>query len=145
MHDYVRSATAAEFNIIPSTSYIILLTLFVMGSLVVIVALPLGFGAKSLLFIALTVYGAQLIWRNGLLKSRHSIMSLVQQAENSWVITTRTQRHEATLRGDSTVTHLASVLRFQLSTQRFPLSCTLFRDSMEPDAYRQLTVAIRHR
>ncbi len=133
------------FSIKPSISYIVILTLFIIGSLAVVLSLPLGLSAKLGLFIAVAVYGAQLIWREGLLKSRFAVTAIEQRPDGVWVLEIRAQRHEAVLRGDSTVTHLASVLRFHIPGQRFPLSCTLFRDSLAPDAYRQLTVAIRHR
>lgn len=132
------------FSIKPSKCYLVILILFIIGSLAVTASLPLALSLKSLLFIAVAVYGAQLIWRHGLLKSRNAILNIEHRPGGVWMIETRTQRLEAALRGDSTVTHLASVLRFQLSGQRFPLSCTLFRDSLAPDVYRQLTVVIRH-
>lgn len=133
------------FNLKPSKVYIILLTSFVLGSLVVILAQPLGVSLKLLLFIGAMVYGAQLVWRNGFLRGKSAIIAINALPDNKWVLTTRANRYETTLRADSTVTHLVSILRFQCPGRYFPLSCTVFRDSLEPDEYRQLTVSMRHR
>lgn len=134
-----------EFSLKPSYSYLILLGLFVIGSLAVTLTIPADWRIRLFLFLAVAVYGGQIIWCYGLLKGKNAIQTIAPMSDDQWLLTTKTGRYEAILKGDSTVTHLISILRFVVAGQRFPLSCTIFKDSLPPDDYRRLVVAIRHR
>lgn len=134
-----------EFSLRPSPSYLILLSLFVVGSLAVTLTIPADWRIRFFLFLAVAVYGGQIIWCDGLLKGKNAIQTMTLLSDDQWLLMTSAGRFEATLKGDSTVTHLVSILRFKLEGQRFPLSCTVFKDSLPPDDYRRLVVAIRHR
>jgi hypothetical protein len=134
-----------EFNFKPSISYLVLLSLFVLGSLAVTLTIPADWRIRLFLFLAVAVYGGQIIWCYGLLKGKNAIHTLKALPDDQWLLITKTGRFEAVLRGDSTVTHLVSILRVEVEGQRFPPSCTIFKDSLPPDDYRRLVVAIRHR
>lgn len=132
------------FQINPSRTYLLLLSVMLFASLVVVITLPMGWGYQSGLLAVLLVYGGRLIWQHGLLKGKQAIRGLSRQDNGSWMVQTSHGTDEMTLCGDSTVTHLVSVLRFKRANQYFPTVCTLFPDSLPADEYRQLTVILRH-
>lgn len=82
-------------------------------------------------------YGCYLIWRDALLLGPDAIM-LLSHADGHWQLSTHTQQLTAELRGDSTVTGFVSVLRFRVEKRVLPISCVVFKDSLNPQLYHQL-------
>ncbi len=51
--------------------------------------------------------------------------------------------YDAKLRGDSTVTTLVSILRFDLPARRQIATCMVFKDSLPAEDYRRLISLVR--
>lgn len=128
----------------PSIIYLVILSLALIGSLIVTLTLPVSILIKFFLFLFVAGYGAVLIWRQGLLRGKTAITSIQKLSDDKWLIGMGSGEIEAVLRGDSTVTHCVSILRFKAEEFYFPISCTLFPDSFSKDIYRQLVVQVRH-
>ena len=131
------------FNFKPSKYYLILLTIILLTSMAIAGSLPMRMEFRLLGWMFVFVYGGMMIWRYGLLRSKHSILSLSYQSDGRWHLHTKNAVYVAQLRGDSTVTHLVAILRFQVTNQYWPQSCLVFRDSLERDEYRRLLVVLR--
>lgn len=86
------------------------------------------------------IYGAYLL-QSALLRSTQSILGISKRG-HGWQVSNRVGEREASLRGDSTVTSLVSILRFKTADDYFPRSCVIFRDSLAQDEYRRLMVVL---
>ena len=113
------------------------------GSGVIIVMLPFVIWLKMLLLAMLLGYGVFLMLKFALLRTAFSVTALKKMDEKRWQAMTRAGALDAKLRGDSTVTTLISVLRFDVSGQKHPLVSIVFRDSLPADDYRRLVGIIR--
>jgi hypothetical protein len=131
------------FNLKPSTHYLILLGSTLLLSLLIIAWLPLGMFIKLLLQLLASAYGAHVVWKYGLLRSKHSINVLRRHKDGQWLLSTANQTYPASIRGDSTVTSVVSVLHFQLDSFRRPFACLIFRDALGTDTYRRLLVVLK--
>ena len=134
---------AHEFKFKPSKQYLILLLITVFSSTVVVVCLPVSFWVKLLLLGLLCLYGANIIWKFGLLRSKTAVLGVILQSEGLWHIYIGKQSYPAKLMGNSTVTGFVSILRFQVLGSFWPKSCVVFSDSVDSDHYRQLLVLLR--
>lgn len=132
-----------EFNLHPSRVYGLFLAAMLSGSAVVVLLLPFTFWLRILILAVLLVYGALVFNRHVLLRASDSIIRLCKLDRERWRVTTRSGAVEANLRGDSTVTALVSVLRFDDVNGKRLLPCIIFRDSLPADSYRQLVSCIR--
>ncbi len=132
------------FNLKPSLLYICMASLVLSFSCVIVIILPITVYFKIPIMIALLWYGSWILFRFGFLKSTHSIIQIKRQQDNSWLVHTTMATYVANLRGDSTVTQVVSVLRFQIQNNRFPLSCLVFCDSLPYDCHRKLLVVLRN-
>lgn len=131
------------FKLHPSRFYCLFLGLMLLGSGVIILLLPVVFWLKTLFLAVLIVYGIFLFQKFALLRAAFSVVGLQKQDGKQWRVETRTAVFDAVLRGDSTVTTLVSVLRFDVSGQRRPVVCMVFRDSLPAEEYRRLIGVIR--
>lgn len=127
-----------EFILKPSKHYLILISITWFFSLIILLCLPLEIKVKIGSMIFVGGYGCYLIWRDALLLSPDAIMSLKRHADGHWQVSTHKQRLTAELRGDSTVTGFVSVLRFRVEKHVLPISCVVFKDSLNPQLYHQL-------
>jgi hypothetical protein len=132
-----------EFKLFPSHFYCLFLALMLLGSAVIALMLPVQFWLRTLIFAVLIVYGAQIFWRYAWLRSKNSVIKLINLTGKRWELTIHGETVEGILRGDSTITTVVSVLRFDISGSRWPLSCMVFRDSLRGDDYRRLISTIR--
>jgi len=132
-----------EFNFRPSKQYLLIISLILLTSMVIVLALMLGVWIKLLIFILIMGYGGHIFWKYGLLQSRHSITGIRRHSDGRWHLYTQDNTYHADIRGDSTVTSLVSVLRFRVDRKSLPVSCIVFRDSLPPDFYRQLIVLLK--
>lgn len=112
-------------------------------SAVIIVLLPFAGWLKILLLALLLGYGFFLMLKFALLRTAFSVTALEKMDAKRWQLQMRAGKFDAILRGDSTVTTLVSVLRFDVSGQKFPLVAIVFRDSLPADDYRRLVATIR--
>lgn len=112
-------------------------------SIAIFMTLPLAVTVKAGGLVLLCAYGIYLLWNNGLLRGKTSISFLKYCDERCWQIEVGSEKVEAELMGDSTVTGIISVLRFRISGRLRPLSCVVFRDSLPQNRYRQLLVLLR--
>ena len=131
------------FKLLPSRFYCLFLAAMLFGSAVITLMLPMELWLRTLIFAALVVYGARIFWRFALLRSKHSVIKLSNLTGKRWELTIHGETVEGILRGDSTITTVVSVLRFDIRGSRWPLSCMVFRDSLRGDDYRRLISTIR--
>ncbi len=132
-----------EFKLHPSRFYCLFLVLMLFGSGIIIVMLPFSEWLTTLLLVVLSCYGFFLLYKFALLRAAFSVTALKKIDGKRWQVITRAGALDSILRGDSTVTTLVSVLRFDVSGQKRPLVCMVFRDSMPADDYRRLVATIR--
>src|SRR3990167_2934157 len=130
-----------DFHLKPSRQFIILIIAFSLGGVGACLSLPMGI--KWLFAFTSCIYGAWLLWRLGLLKSRYAIVYLRCYVDGGWKIRQSQQMlQDAVLLGDSVVTTWVSVLRF-LVDGHCTVSCVVFHDALGKHTYRQLTVQAR--
>jgi hypothetical protein len=132
-----------DFNLRPSTYYLVLLSVTFMIALGIMLALPFIPWAKILGVVFLVIYGAYHLWHVALLRSPHAITRIRRTADGRWFLFSKAATHEAVVCGDSTVTTMVSVLRLTIAKQRWPLSCVVFRDALSAKEYRVLLVALK--
>lgn len=130
-----------EFKFKPSRQYLALLIFVFAVSEMIIAALSIAWSLKILFMIIAFSYGVLVIWRDALLLGKRSILQISYQADKTWLIKTNSQTYTASLLGDSTITKLASVLRFKVASNQ-SYSCVVFGDSLMGDQYRQLRVLL---
>jgi hypothetical protein len=107
-------------------------------SIVIMLTLPWNVLFRLIGSILIAYYGSYLIWQYGLLKANTSVYRITWQRDEQWLIYTRQAVYEAELRGDSTLTTWASVLRFRVPGYYLPISCVICFDAMPADYYRKL-------
>lgn len=132
-----------HFNLRISHWQLCFISILLSISFICIAILAITVWQKIIGFVGVAAYGAYLYWHEGLRRSANAIIRLQRQADGRWQVTTHTMQYTATLRGDSTVTSLIAVLRFNIENKRRPWSCVVFRDALSADAYRQLMIAAR--
>lgn len=123
--------------------YIVFLDAMLLASAVITWLLPLDLAVRILLFAALVIYSTTLLWRFALLKAKLSVLGFKKLEGKRWQVTLGACVKEGVLRGDSTVTNLVSVLRFDLHGIRRPVTAMVFRDSLSADDYRRMVGVIR--
>jgi hypothetical protein len=132
-----------EFKLQPSKYYLLLISLVLIASAIIIATISIPIWSKLLVLCALTSYGGYIVWRYVLLKSKYSIRSLRRHSNASWSLYTHQHIYSAELRGDSTVTSVIAILRFQRANTFFPLSAVVFKDSLAVEEYRRLKVLVQ--
>jgi hypothetical protein len=132
-----------EFVLKPSIYYQTILIMFVVASFCIAISLSISLLMKCVTLFFVSFYGCILIWHFGLLKASDSIVRLRRLSNGDWQVQSNQRVYEATLKGDSTVTTVVSILRFQAENKRFPITCVIFPDSLLSGVYRQLLVAVR--
>jgi len=132
-----------EFKLKPSKQYIFLICIVFLLSLTIILCLPVGGALKLCGFFLTWIYGAYLLSNDGLLRGKQAITSIKYAGDGCWQISMTDKTLDAELLGDSTVTGMVSVLRFRIISQRWPIACVVFRDSLPLDRYRQLVVQLK--
>lgn len=132
---------AFKFNI--SRIYCVFLAAMLVGSGIIVVLLALPFWVKALMLAALIGYGAPIYWRFALLRGALSVLEIAKLDQKRWRVSLRDDEFDSELRGDSTITNLVCVLRFNMPGRRTPLVCIVFRDALSSDDYRRLVGVIR--
>jgi hypothetical protein len=132
-----------EFKLQISKTYCILLAIVFLMSGIIVIVLPAPVWLRAILLAALFGYALHTFWRYALLKSELSILGLKKLEAKHWQLTTNKGVVEAELRGDSTVTTLVSVLRFDLPGRKLPIVSIIFRDNLGADVYRRLIGMVR--
>lgn len=132
-----------EFKLKPSKLHCILFSIMWISSLLIILCLPLSMAILVGSAFLFSIYGAYIFRRTLLLKHNESIISLRSLHDGNWLLHLLGKEVRGVLRGDSTITAFVAVLRFQVDNQRLPLTCMVFKDSLERDQYRQLLVIVK--
>ncbi|RDI42692.1 protein YgfX [Aquicella lusitana] len=141
-----------EFKLRPSRQYLALIGTVFLGSLGMVLLLPIEAWIKILICLLLFIYAGGVLWQFALLRSPHAVISLRQNQHGKWLLRTSLKVYEAELCGDSTVTPFVSILRFRLPKQGWsmlvpacfkPGVCIVFRDSLKQDDYRKLLIHLR--
>lgn len=131
------------FDFRVSRFYVCFMAAALLGSGVMIVLLPIHFIFKLMLGVGLVAYSYLIFKRDILLRDKLSVKSIKKLEEGQWQIATPSGIFESALRGDSLVTNLVSILRFEVKGK--VISSVLFRDSLKDDNYRRLIGTIRMR
>lgn len=131
------------FKLQPSKIYLILSGLVIILGLAALFFTSIPFWLKIILTIIFSIYGWHNLNVQGMLQGRDSLVSLRRLESGEWLVKTPTQEYTAELCGDSTVTHLVSVLRFKAPVARATFSSVIFSDSLPNDEYRRLLVLLR--
>lgn len=133
-----------EFKLKPSKLHCIGFSILWISSLLIILCLPISLMISVSGAFLFCVYSAYQFWRTLLLKHRESIISLRSLSDGNWLLNLANKEEKGILRGDSTITPFVAVLRFQIDNRRLPLTCLVFKDSLERDQYRQLLVIVKN-
>lgn len=134
-----------DFKLYPSKQYLILIGLMLILSLAAIFSLTFPLWAKGLLLLVVFAYLAHIYWHFACLKAAFSITELKHIEAKQWQLRSPSGIYEAVLRGDSTVTGLVSVLRFEVQDSGAKLNCLVFPDSLQPFEYKQLLLILRNK
>jgi hypothetical protein len=126
----------------PARPYILLILLALIGSIVIVLTLPLSGWLKILLLTLVSGYSWQSIVNKALLLDANAILRLTHTADR-WEIHTRREILPVKICGDSTLTGFLSVLLFQVEGQRKKVTCVIFKASVGTDTYRRLCGAAR--
>ena len=132
-----------EFVIKPSFYYSTILIIFIAASFCLAVSLAISIWIKRIVLVLVGVYGGILVWHFGFLKANDSIIRIRRLSDGQWQVQSNQHVYKATLKGDSTVTTVVSILRFQANNKRWPITCVIFPDSLPADGYRQMVVTLR--
>ena len=132
-----------DFNFKPSACYLVLLVTLFLTSMGILAMLAASSLIKIASILVLCFYMGVVLIQYGLLRSSQSILGISHKMGREWQLITPTGSRAAALCGDSTATHLVSVLRFKVENEWRARSCILFRDSLRPGEYRRLMVALR--
>jgi hypothetical protein len=131
------------FKLHPSKVYCVLLALVLVASAGIALNLPIHLLLKSALLLVLAGYGAHIFYRYAWLQANLSIVAVNKLDGDRWQVTTSMGVVDAQLRGDSTLTAIVSILRFDFPQKRWPVVSIICRDSLAPEQYRQLVGVLR--
>lgn len=132
-----------DFNFKPSKQYLALLALTLIVCVGIAFNLSFAPWVKFVLIILIALYGSYLLWAIAMLRGKEAITRIKRLDDGHWSVFTPQGQFVAELRGDSMATSIVSILRFQIPSQRRPLSGVVFRDSLDGGEYRELQVALR--
>lgn len=125
----------------PSWYYLILISIFLLMSMLVLLTITIQWECKLLGLLGLIIYGQYLL-RFGLLCRENAILGIVRNSAGEWWVQTKHVLSPAQLQGDSWVTSWVIVLRFRVDNKHFIQSSIIFRDSLAFGNYRRLLVAL---
>lgn len=131
------------FRLKPSKNYILFMLTVLVLSIIIILVLPFDLGIKCLGLLLSCGYGSYVVRQFGLLQNKHSITAIQRQNDGCWILHTNKKTYHAKLSGDSTVTSLVSILRFRIPSRLFKKTCIILSDSLHPDDYRRLLIALK--
>lgn len=132
-----------EFKFKASALYLIILSICLLISTVIVILLPIALLLRLCLIAFVLLYGGHVFWKFGLLRAKSSILSIRRQDDGRWQVSTQENTYLADMKGDSTVSGIASALRFRVEGSLLPVSCIIFRDSLLPEEYRRLLVLLK--
>jgi hypothetical protein len=88
-------------------------------------------------------YGVYIVWANGFLQSKNSILGIRLLTNGTWMLYTKGTVISGELVHDSLVTTQLIVLRFLVPGSWWKRSVVIFSDSLKPVIYRELFRYIR--
>jgi hypothetical protein len=97
---------------------------------------------KAAILLLAGTYFIHVLRQHGLLINKSSILGF-DCVQNNWRISMQQGVYSAKLCGDSTITSVAMVLRFQIEGAFSKHSCLIMRDSLATDNYRELMVLLK--
>jgi len=110
-------------------------------AMVIILTLTIAFFVKLICLISVLAYSRLILPKHVLLTSLLSVRRLFLTENGKWGIETGLGKQVVTIRGDSTLTGIVSVLRFEVGKKIG--SCVIFKDAVKGDEYRKLLVLLR--
>lgn len=131
-----------EFKLKPSRQFIAIFWLVMLASVLILLFTPIALLVKLAGLALMYVYGIKIYTQHISLSNDIAITGLKCHADG-WLLQTKQASLQATLCGESTITHIVSVLRFQTQQQKRSVTCVAFRDSFEPGIYRELILAVK--
>ncbi|EKD54978.1 MAG: hypothetical protein ACD_60C00029G0005 [uncultured bacterium] len=126
-----------ESKIHLSKQYLLLYLTVVLGSVMIIIYLPLNGWLKCFLMSMTMGYGVFIFWK-------HHEWQAILHTEEGWAIRHKNEIWPIEVRGESTVTFWVSVICFTIPEKNLKRSCVIFNDALEKDHYRQLLVRLRN-
>jgi hypothetical protein len=129
-----------EFNLRPSRQQFFLLVMMVLVSEIILftAALPISILFKILASFGVGMYGYYLWRRQNLVRT----ICVKELGKNIWQLETKKGSKIGQLQGDSTVTNMICILRFQVEGKFLPVTSVIFKDALLPNEYRQLLMTI---
>lgn len=131
-----------EFELYPSRRFLVLFCLVSVISGISLAVTSISLLYKLPLTILLIVYTYHIYQQFGSLNANTAVRGIECHPEGGWLVNMPHSSQRAVLRGDSVVTSVVTLLRFQCQQEKRSLSCLIFPDSLAPDLYRQLLVAV---
>lgn len=131
-----------DIELRPSKIFMGLMAGIVVGCLALIASLSIGWLLKVALIISVVSYGWWIAWVDVLLKGADSILGIQLLADGSCQVRYPLGVMAAEIKGDSTVTTVVSVLRFNVQDKR-KVTSVIFKDSIGQEKYRQLLVWLK--
>ena len=136
-----------EFKLKPSKYYLVLMISVLLMTMFMIAYLPLSGFLKFGLWMILIIYGIHFFWSYGCLRGSSSVLAVRYRENIGWLIKTPTNNFLANIKGDTTVTAWASILRFRIERRSVipatSFSCVIFKDALDQDEYRKLMILLK--
>lgn len=131
-----------ELKLKPSRQYLIFLLSLLFTTVCLIILAPIPFFLKGASLLGSSLYGWYLI-EGALLHHPHAIIFIEHKSDGSWLLRSKRNAYKSMISGDSTVTSLISILRFNRPHHFFKKTCLIFPDSLPDGDYRRLLVVLK--
>lgn len=136
------------FALSRSKIFLALLTFITLLSIFVVVDLSIKIWLRCLIGLLVILYTIFILWQQGFLYKRQSIVALSYTNNHEWLLVTHAgKKIKAKLKGGSLVTPITCVLHFNLIDYPFYYSrknMVIFCDALTKNDFRRLRVALLH-
>lgn len=131
-----------DFKFKPSRIYIGVMACLLLLSAGIITCLPVELALRGVGLVLVATYGFYILFRFGFLRSSDAVVGMRQERNGNWFMQLRSKEVPVEILGDTLVTEMITVLRYRSAKCRWPGSCIVLPDSMEPNVYRRLLLAL---
>lgn len=131
------------FHLKPSYLYLSIWLSLILLSFAAVFILSITIIVKIICILLISCYSYFILHRYILLRDKKSVVALHYHRKAMWLIQLNDGETVAKLLGDSTVTGIISILRFEIPHKRFPIACIIWRDSMQLGHYRQMMMCAK--
>lgn len=132
-----------DITLKPYKAFILMILLIIFSAWLILALVPLPTEIRFLLYSLSALYGLEMIYSDGLLKSPDSILRIQTTTEGRWLLHLKTGIVAGTLQKDSWITRWLCVLRFKDNQASLKKSCLVFRNATHSAQYRQLMIQLR--